>query len=152
MRILCLDIGTKRIGVAASDPMGWSAQPIKVIVRRGGARDLDEIASLCRELEATRLVVGSPLDAEGAEGPQAQKVRAFVERVRERLSGAGLDIPIEMWDERFSTQEAEGRLIGADVSRARRREVIDKMAAVVILEDYLRAHESPSDGGEGAEG
>lgn len=151
MRILCLDIGTKRIGVAASDPMGWTAQPIEVLVRRGGQKDFDAIAVLVRELAVERIVVGLPLDAEGESGPQAEKVKRFAARLGASLRVAGIDAPIEFWDERYSTATAEERLIDADVSRARRRDVIDKMAAAVILEDYLRAHEPP-DAGDGAEG
>ena len=151
MKILCLDIGTKRVGVAASDPMGWMAQPIEVLVRRGGRKDFDAIAALVRELAADRIVVGLPLDAEGEAGPQAEKVKRFAERLGAHLKAADIDVPIELWDERYSTATAEARLIDADVSRQRRREVIDKMAAAVILEDYLRAHEPP-DAGKGAEG
>lgn len=152
MRILCLDIGTKRIGVAASDPLGWIAQPIEVIARRGGVGDFEKIASLCRDLSADRLVVGLPLDAEGQSGVQAKKIEAFVGKLMEHLRAAGLDLVVEFWDERYSTAIAEERLIEADVSRTRRKEVIDKMAAVVILEDYLRAHEAPAGDGESAEG
>lgn len=141
MRILCLDIGSKRIGVAVSDPMGWTAQPVKVLDRRGGARDFEAIALLCRELQVERIVVGLPLDAEGGEGKQAAKVRAFAERLSRSLAAAGIAAPVEFWDERYSTATAEERLIEADVSRVRRREVIDKMAAAVILEEYLREHE-----------
>lgn len=150
MRILCLDIGSKRIGVAASDPMGWTAQGICVIERRGG--ELREIAVLCRDMDVDLLLVGMPFDEEGGKGPAAKKVDAFVVGLRTHLFSAGLDLPIEAWDERYSTAIAEERLIAADVSRAKRRKVIDKMAAMVILEDYLRAHQSPDDCGEGAEG
>ena len=143
-RIVCLDVGTKRIGVAASDPMGWTAQPVRVIERRGGERDFEEIRGILVELSAGLLLVGLPLDAEGELGPQAKKVQAFAEKLRAHLCGAGLDIPLEFQDERYSTATAEGRLIDADVSRARRRRVIDKMAAAVILSEYLEAHEPPA--------
>jgi len=152
MRILCLDIGTKRIGMAASDPLGLTAQPLGVIERRGGIKDFEEIANRCRELGAELLLVGLPLDEEGGEGPQAEKVRGYVSKLREYLRGHELDMPIEMWDERYSTARAEERLLAADVSRARRREVIDKMAAVVILEDYLSSLETQPGGDEGALG
>jgi len=142
MRILCLDIGSKRIGVAASDPLELTAQPVKVIVRRGGKSDFDAIASLAGELEADLILVGLPLDAEGGEGPQAAKVRRFAEKLLEHLRGAGIKAGMEFWDERYSTATAAERLIAADLSRKRRREVVDKMAAAVILEDYLAARES----------
>ncbi|MFH0799678.1 MAG: Holliday junction resolvase RuvX [Pseudomonadota bacterium] len=150
MRILCLDIGTKRIGVAVSDPLGWTAQPVSVFKRRGGVRDLEAIASLCRKLAAEHIVIGIPLNEEGGVGVQAAKVKAFAERVEAHLKSSGIEVLVEMWDERYSTAIAEERLIGANVSRARRKEVIDKMAAVAILEDYLRAHEAPA--AEGNEG
>lgn len=141
MRILCIDIGSKRIGIAASDPLGLIAQPIEVVIRKGGVRDFDLIIDICRKLETKLIVVGLPLDAEGRVGSQAEKVEAFVARFKKQMSSVGLDLPIEFWDERYSTATAEVRLIEADVSRSRRQEVIDKMAAVVILEDYLKAHE-----------
>jgi putative pre-16S rRNA nuclease len=150
MRILCLDIGSKRIGVAASDPMGWTAQGICVIERRGG--ELKEIADLCREMDVDLILVGMPFDENGEKGPAAKKVDGFVIKLKEHLMGQGLDLPIEAWDERYSTAVAEERLIAADVSRAKRRKVIDKMAAMVILEDYLQAHQLTGDCGEGTEG
>lgn len=139
MRVICLDIGTKRIGVAATDPLGISVQGIKVIERRGGGRDLAEIESLCRELGAERLVIGLPLDEEGGSGPAAKKIEVFAKRLGEYISSKGITIEIEMWDERYSTSEAEARLISFNVSRQKRRRVIDKMAAVVVLEDYLES-------------
>ena len=150
MRILCLDIGSKRIGVAVSDPMGWTAQGVCVIERRGA--ELREISDLCWDMEVDLLVVGMPFDENNEKGPAAKKVDAFIVGLRSHLLRDGLDLPIDLWDERYSTVVAEERLIAADVSRAKRRKVIDKMAAMVILEDYLQAHQSPNDCGEGAEG
>ena len=135
MRILCLDIGSKRIGLAASDPMGITAQGIGVIERRGGSRDFEEIIKTVRELEAEIVLVGLPLDEEGGIGPRAAGVKAFAMRLGEAMAAAGLDMPVRMWDERYSTATAERRLIEAGVSRKRRREVIDKMAAVAILKN-----------------
>ena len=152
MRILCLDIGSKRIGMAATDPLGWTAQGIGVLPRRGDAKDFEAIVAHCRELAAELLLVGLPLDEEGGNGPQAERIRAFALRLRSHLRDARLEIPIEFWDERYSTALAEERLIEADVSRKRRREVIDKMAAVVILEDYLEVHAPASGDDEGALG
>ncbi len=137
MRVICLDVGSKRIGVAASDPMGLTAQPVKVIDRRGGQADLKAIEAVCDELSPEKLIVGLPYDEEGGIGQQAKKIMAFTERLREYLLQSGKKFPIEFWDERFSTVKAENRLIEANVSRAKRRKVIDKMAAVAILEDYL---------------
>lgn len=141
MRILCLDIGTKRIGLAATDALGLTAQPIGVIERRGGIGDLREIERRCRELAAKQLLIGIPLDAEGEFGPAAKKVRSFADRLVRHLAGAGLDLSVEFWDESHSTVQAGERLIRAGVSRAKRKKVIDKMAALVILEDYLKTKE-----------
>lgn len=151
MRILCLDIGTKRIGLATSDPLGLTAQGIGVLARKGDARDFEAIAEKCQELNAQLILVGLPLDEEGEIGPEAAKIKAFSERLQAYLSRRGMDIPFKMWDERYSTVQAEERLIAADVSRAKRKKVIDKMAAVVILEDYLSTMPSP-EGDEGALG
>ncbi len=149
MRILCLDIGSRRIGVAASDQLGITAQGIGVIERRGDAKDFEAIIERAQELEASLLLLGIPLDEEGGMGPQAEKVQAFADRLKQAMARGGLDIPVEMWDERYSTAVAEQRLIDADVSRQKRRKVIDKMAAVAILQDYLDSKALPSDDGEG---
>lgn len=141
MRILCLDVGTKRIGVAASDPLGITAQSVCVIERRGGKADFDALVKLCKELDPEKIVVGMPYNEEGEMGPQAEKVKSFAEAMKKYFLSVGLAMPLEFWDERYSTITAEERLIDADVSRAKRRRVIDKMAAVVILQEYLAAHE-----------
>ena len=133
-RIVALDVGDRTIGVAVSDELGITANPVRTI-RRGasGKADLREVDALLAEIEAAEVVVGIPLDAEGEEGPQAAKVKDFSERLAKRLR-----IPVVYWDERFSTAEAEETLIEMGASRARRRKVIDTMAAAVILEGYLR--------------
>lgn len=152
MRILCLDIGTKRIGMAASDPMGLFAQGIGVLARLGDKRDFCAIAEKCKELDAQLILVGLPLNEEGEVGPEAAKVKAFAARLEAYMREHGIDIPFRMWDERYSTAEAEERLIAADVSRAKRKKVIDKMAAVVILEDFLSVMQLKPEGEEGALG
>lgn len=149
MRIVCLDIGSKRIGVAATDPLGLTAQPQGVLERRGGETDFERIMKICRERDAELLLVGVPLDAEGEEGAQAEKVRGYAAKLENYLRARGLALPLAFWDERYSTAEAEARLISADVSRTKRRRVIDKMAAVVILEDYLTANENSVSDDEG---
>ncbi len=133
-RVVALDVGDARVGVAASDEMGITANPVATITRgRSVKADIRAVEELLGELEASLVVVGLPLTAESEEGPQARKVREFAERLTRRIR-----IPVEMWDERFSTLEAQEALVEQDVSRAARREVIDKMAAAVILESYLR--------------
>lgn len=137
MSLVCLDVGRKRIGVAKSDDLGIAAHPLTVIERKGLAMDLDAVVELCRKHRPVTVVVGLPLDQENREGPAARAVRGFVVRLAAALADASLDIPIETWDERYSTAEAEEMLIEADVTRAKRRKVIDKMAAARILQSYM---------------
>lgn len=135
MRVMGIDLGDKRIGLALSDPMGWTAQGLAVITGGGGTKsDIRKIGEIAAEHGVEKVVVGLPLNMDGSPGPRAEKARDFAGR----LAGA-LGLPVELWDERLTTAEAERLLIGADVRRARRRQVIDKMAAVLILQNYLDA-------------
>lgn len=138
MRILCLDVGDKRIGLALSDTFGWTAQGLSTITRRQEGQVFAAISKLCREYEVEHVIVGLPLNQEGKIGPQAKKVEAFRSGLEHSLHEEGMFIPVEGVDERYSTKEAEERLLEQDVSRAKRKKVIDKMAAVIILEEYLR--------------
>lgn len=133
-----IDLGTRRIGVAVSDGLGLTAQPHSTVPRRGGVRDLRAIAEVVRACDAQAVVLGLPLDPEGQEGRAATSTRAFAERLR-----AALPVPVELVDESFSTVEAEEVLLEADLSRARRREVIDRVAAAVILQRWLDARKAP---------
>ncbi|HZP42822.1 MAG TPA: Holliday junction resolvase RuvX [Candidatus Binatia bacterium] len=132
MRVAALDVGEARIGVAVSDALGITAHGIGVVKRVGGRRDLEALAEMLRPYEPERLVVGLPLSLDGTEGPQAAKVRAFATRAAEHLG-----LPLEFWDERLTTVEAERVLVAADVSRRRRRDLVDKVAATIILQSYL---------------
>lgn len=152
MRILCLDIGSKRIGVAATDPMGWTAQGICTIVRQGKNRDFEAIVRHVKDLDAQLVLIGLPLDEEGKDGPAAKKVRKFADELGFYIKKSSVEVSIQFWDERYSTSIAEERLIAADVSRAKRKKVIDKMAAVAILEDYLESHDITESDDEGALG
>jgi putative Holliday junction resolvase len=135
MRILGLDLGDKRIGVALSDPMGWTAQGLDVITSAGGVKsDIRRIKEIADKHEVEKVVVGLPLNMDGSSGPRAEKARDFADRLARVL-----DLPVEMWDERLTTAEAERLLVEADMRRAKRRQVIDKMAAVLILQNYLDA-------------
>ncbi len=136
-RTLGIDLGSRRIGVAVSDGLGLTAQPRATLPRHGGMRDMDSIAKAAREAEADRIVVGLPLDPEGKEGPAALRARAFAEKLRSTLH-----LPVELCDESFSTVEAEEVLLAADLSRARRKQVVDKLAAAVILQRWLDARRS----------
>jgi len=142
-RVLALDVGDRRIGVAVSDELGLTAQGVTTIHRRSWAADLDDIARLVETWQADTIVVGLPLTLEGAIGPRAQTVQAFIKRLE-----SAVGVPILTWDERFSTVTAERVLIDANLSRAKRRRVIDKTAAVVILQHFLdtRAHAATGEG------
>jgi putative Holliday junction resolvase len=133
--VIAIDLGARRIGVAMTDGLGLTAQPLETIARHGGKRDLEAIAALVARHGAERLVLGLPLDPDGEVGRAARSVEAFAARLR-----AAVTIPVELVDESFSTVEAEEVLLAADVSRARRREVVDKMAAAVILRRWLDGH------------
>lgn len=132
MRILGLDVGDKTIGVAVSDPMGWTAQGIEVIKRTDEERDLQRLKQLVQQYEVESIVVGLPKNMNGSLGPQGEKVQQFAQQIKQALN-----IPLEFWDERLTTVAAEKLLIGADVSRGKRKKVIDKMAAAFILQGYL---------------
>jgi len=132
MRLAALDVGDARIGVAVCDELGITVRGVGIVRRVGGRRDLDAIAALLNPLEPERIVVGLPLNMNGTEGPQAAKVRAFGERL-----SAHLELPVEFWDERLTTVEAERTLRDAGMSRAQRRQRIDQEAAAIILESYL---------------
>lgn len=130
-----LDVGDKTVGVAVSDELGITAHPVTVIRRTGSIKkECAEIIRLAEEYNVERIVVGRPLMMDGTPGVQAEKVEFFVDALRRRTR-----IPIVEWDERLSTSEAERMLIEADQSRSRRREVIDKVAAAVILDSYMRS-------------
>ena len=136
MRALGLDVGSKTIGVAISDELGLAAHPVQVIARRGTAADVATIAALITEREVSAVVVGLPLELSGAVGRRATRVRILVAALREALSP---QVPVHEWDERFSTAAVERVLIDADLSRRRRKEVVDKQAAAYILQGWLDA-------------
>jgi putative Holliday junction resolvase len=133
-RVIGIDLGAKRIGVAVTDALGLAALPHATLARHGGQRDLDAIAAVVRETGAERVVLGLPLSPEGELGRAAKSAQTFAERLR-----AALSVPVELIDESFSTVEAQEVLLEADVSRARRREVVDRIAAAVILRRWLDA-------------
>lgn len=132
MRIGGLDVGDRRIGVAISDEQGWTAQPVDVVHRTRLDRDLAALRDVFAPFAPTTIVIGLPKNMNGTIGPQAQKVLAFAKEVEEALA-----VPIVMWDERLSTVGAERVLLEADLSRAKRRKVIDRAAAAFILQGYL---------------
>lgn len=133
-RIICLDIGDVRIGVAVSDPAGIVATPLEVIRRVGWGPDTRRIKALCDQYQTTRVLSGLPLNMDGTEGFQAQKVRQFCQQ----LEKAGLTVFFQ--DERLTTVTAEEAMLEGNLSRAARKERVDKVAAAVILREWLDAH------------
>ena len=130
-RIVCLDIGDVRIGVAVSDPSGTIAMPVEVIRRIGWGPDTQKIKLICERYQTDRILSGLALNMDGSEGFQAKKVREFCPQ----LEKAGLHVSFQ--DERLSTVSAEDVLLSASVSRPGRKQNVDKIAASIILEQYL---------------
>ncbi len=134
MRLLGLDIGDVRIGVAVCDSLEIAAFPVGLVRRVGSLkRDVAAVAALAVEQEAEGIVVGLPLSLDGSVGPQAMKTQGFAKALANTLS-----LPLVFWDESLSSVEAEELLIAQGVSRAKRREKIDQTAAALILESYLQ--------------
>jgi putative Holliday junction resolvase len=132
MRLAALDVGDARIGLAVCDELGLTVRGVGLVRRVGGQRDLDAVARALEPYQPTKLVVGLPLNMDGTEGPQARRVRVFAERL-----GSHLGLPIELWDERLTTFEAEAALRDAGVPSSKRRVLVDQEAAAIILESYL---------------
>lgn len=132
MRYLALDLGGRRIGVAVSDASGLTAQPVGTIARSDFDRDLEAIRDLIDEYRVHTVVIGLPRNMDGSLGPQAVKALDYAERLRKALG-----ITVVTWDERLTTQQVERLLIRANVRRRRRKAVVDKLAAALILEGYL---------------
>lgn len=134
MRIMGLDVGSKTVGVAISDALGWTAQGIETIKINEENLEfgLDRIEELVKEHNVTEFVVGFPKNMNNSIGPRAEASEQYANMLTEKFS-----FPVTMWDERLTTMAAERMLIDADVSRKKRKLVIDKMAAVMILQGYL---------------
>ena len=132
MKIMGLDYGDRRIGVAISDIFGWTAQGVEVIERRREGDGIDRIAELASQHEVEEIVVGLPKNMNGSVGPRGEICKAFAEELRSRI-----ELPVHLWDERLTTVSAQRTLIEADVSRKKRKGIVDKMAAVLILQNYL---------------
>jgi putative holliday junction resolvase len=130
--LIGLDLGTKTIGVAVSDPDRRVAAPVETIARKRFALDAQRIGALAAERRAVAYVLGLPINMDGSEGPRAQATRAFARNL-EKLTA----LPIALWDERLSTAAVERALIAADLSRAKRKAVIDQHAATYILQGAL---------------
>lgn len=132
MRLMGLDYGDKTIGVALSDELGWTAQGLEVIRRQSEEQDLTRLKQIVGQYGVTEIVVGLPKNMNGTIGPRGEICIAFAQGL-ERI----LQLPVHLWDERLTTVSAERMLISADVSRKKRKQVIDKMAAAIILQGYI---------------
>lgn len=132
MRILGLDVGHRRIGVALSDELGWTARALTVIDHDDSDTAIEAIAELVVEHDVHTVVIGLPRRTDGSDGPEVRYVRAFGDALEHTIR-----VPIHYWDERFSTAQAERTLIQSGMRRARRRQVIDQVAAGIILQAYL---------------
>ena len=142
MKLLALDVGDRRVGVAVSDLSGLIATPLTVIRRSSKVEDFAKIARLVREQRAEGLVIGHPLNTDGSAGPQARRVERYAAAMSEALGLDGLSVPMIMWDEHGSTQRAQALMISAGRSAKDRRQRIDAAAAAVILQDYLDEQQS----------
>ena len=131
-RTISLDIGTKTIGVAVSDELGITANGVCTIRRENEKRDLSQLRDVIGQYSPREILVGIPYNQDGSLGSRAKGIKKFSERIR-----ASLGLPVKYWDESFSTKTAEQTLIDAGMGRKKRKTVIDKMAAAVILEEYL---------------
>lgn len=139
VRALGLDLGTKTIGLAVSDELGITAQGLTTLERRGPRKDLDALIQRVEEYGVDRFIIGLPLNMDGTEGPRAEATRKFGVALE-----AATKLPIIYWDERLTTVAAQRALIEGDVSRKKRKEVIDQVAAVLILQGWLDSQRPPS--------
>ncbi|MCY6484044.1 Holliday junction resolvase RuvX [Clostridium aestuarii] len=132
MRILGLDIGDRTIGVAISDPLGITAQGITTINRKNEEYDINELVKICNEYSVEEFVCGLPKNMNGTIGIQGEKALKFSELIKESIQ-----LPVKMWDERLTTAAANRAMLQADLSRAKRKKLVDKIAATYILQGYL---------------
>jgi putative holliday junction resolvase len=133
-RILGLDVGSRRIGVAVSDPLGITAQGLETLERKNKRQDLAHLGEVIREYQVQEIVVGLPLRMSGVEGTQAEKIRAFAEGLRKQFG-----LPVHLWDERLTSAEANRLLRETELSIKKRGRAVDKMAAVLILQGWMEA-------------
>ena len=134
MRTLALDVGTKTIGVAVSDELGITANGVTTIQRTNQKRDLGELEALINEYKPGEILVGVPYQPDGNVGERGEQILKFAEKIKSVFR-----LPVIYWDESYSTVNAEKKLIEANMSRKKRKRVIDKMAAVYILQEYLES-------------
>lgn len=138
MKKLGLDVGDKTIGVAVSDEMGIIADGVTTIERVGIKKDTGKVLDYISEYNCDTVVIGLPLKLDGTDSPQTEKVREFKQKLENKLKGGGMNhVKVEFYDERLTTVMAERVLIEADMRRNKRKEIIDRQAAIIILQSYL---------------
>lgn len=135
-RVLCVDYGTVRIGLAVSDPLGSTVQPLEVVA--AGETSVETIVDRAKAYEVTEIVVGLPVRTDGTTGPEAEAVQAFARRLED---AAG--VPVRLWDERLSSVEAERVMRSAGVDARAQRGSVDKVAAAIVLQSYLESRRAP---------
>jgi putative Holliday junction resolvase len=131
-RILALDVGSRRIGLAVTDPLGITAQGLETLARTNKRADFKQLSDLIRELGIAEIVVGNPLRMSGESGTQAEKIAAFAEELSRRFK-----LPVHLWDERITSAESHRLLNESGMDRMERKGVVDRMAAVLILQSYM---------------
>lgn len=136
-RILAIDLGARRIGLAVSDELGWTAHGLPTLERIGPKKDLERIRVVAAQYRVCKIIVGLPRNMNGSLGPQANLVLEFIDRLKDKLK-----LDVIPWDERLTTQAAERVLIEGNMSRAKRRKKVDQVAAVLILQGYLDSRRS----------
>jgi putative Holliday junction resolvase len=134
-RVLALDVGSKRIGVAITDPLGITAQGLDTIQRKNKRRDLEALRQVLERYEVREIVVGLPLRLSGAEGTQSEKMRRFADDLQ-----AHFGVTVHLWDERWTSTEANRLLRETDLSIKKRGQAVDRMAAILILQSWMEAH------------
>ena len=137
LRVLGLDVGSKTIGLAVSDPLGITAQGLETIRRQNKRLDFEELGKIIRDYSIAEIVVGYPLRLSGAEGTQSKKMRLFADELRKRFG-----VPVHLWDERLTSSEANRILREANLSIKKRAGAVDRMAAVLILQSWMEARNS----------
>ena len=135
-RVLGLDVGSRTVGIAVSDPLGITAQGLPTLRRTNKRGDFERLSAVIREYAVSEIVVGYPLRLSGAEGTQSEKMQLFAEELRKKFK-----LPVHLWDERLTSSQANRILRDADLSIKKRGEAVDRMAAVLILQSWMEARD-----------
>jgi putative Holliday junction resolvase len=136
-RVLGLDVGSRTIGMAVSDPLGITAQGLPTIRRKNKRQDFEQLATVIRDYEISEIIVGYPLRLSGIEGTQSEKMQLFAEELRKKFG-----LPVHLWDERLTSSQANRVLRDAELSIKKRGEAVDRMAAILILQNWMEARDA----------